>query len=1040
MSYLLLILATISCSRPKVLPQAIDLRVEYLLNPLGLDVPAPRLSWKMQKDVRGARQTAYRIRVATSDSLLLKNTPDLWNSGKIESGQSIQVAYQGKPLTSGMEASWDVQIWDEENQVSAWSDVAHWEMALMNPDDWKAEWIGAPEKLSTGKWKLPAPLIRKEINISKKIAKARVYISGLGYYELYINGQKVGDHVLSPNQTNYDRRKVEKWTEPNIGSMNTRVLYETFNITSLLKDGSNVLGAILGNGWYIQADWPDDTSLWYDTPRLIAQFELEYQDGSKELITTDKSWKASLSPIVYNGIHTGEIYDARLEQKSWNEAGFDDSKWLNAVAVRPPSGVLKSEVSPPDRITRMIRPISVTKTDTNTYRFDLGQMISGWARLKISGKKGTEIKLRFIEELGSTYSQTDTYILKGEGTENWEPRFTWHAFRYVDVIGSPVALTADNLEGCVVNTDIQESGTFECSNPLFNRILEIYRNTQLGNVHGGVPSDCPHRERRGYTGDGQISARAAIYNFDMSRFYTKWLGDISDAQNHKTGYVPNTAPYQDGGGGTAWGSAYVIVPWYMYEYYSDKQILEQHYSGMKHWVEFLKSQLNKDGILVNQGLGEWVPPALVDLPADFVNSCYYYYCYSLMAQISEALGNNSDKDYFTTLAVQAKTAINKTYFNAGTSEYSIDRQGANIFPLGFGIADTTNVESILGNLVKNIDKHQDHFDTGILATPLLLDVLTNLGRVDLAYTLMDQRDFPSFGYMIEKGATTIWETWQGDASHSHPMFGSVCAWLYRYLGGISSDPKAPGFKHSVIKPYPVRSLSYANTNYSTPYGDVQSNWKLENDDFILNVSVPANTTATVYVWNNPDGKITESGRSVRRNSHIRIVKKDGPFAVFDVESGNYQFESKGAVSNLKYPVLATPVIHLADTLTTIRDTVWVKITSDVSGAQIRYTTDNSDPSQNSTLYTQPFVVTQPSVVKAKTYLDNYPPSFIKSNFIDFVDPKQNGLTYRYLKVSGQSCLIFQNLKSRNRAWFISSGSTGFIRTRTNLPFNLTGNC
>lgn len=995
MSYLLILLVTISCTRQKVQPEATILRVEYLTDPVGLDVPAPRLSWKMKKDVRGARQTAYRIRVATSDSLLRNNIPDLWDSGKIESGQSIQLEYRGKPLTSGMKVSWEVQIWDEANQVSTWSEVAHWEMGLMDKNDWQAKWIGAPENLFPEHLKMAAPFFRKEINLTKKIVKARAYISGLGYYELYINGKKTGDQVLSPNQTNYDRRKVEKWPGTKIGNMNTRVLYQTFDIISFLKSGGNAFGVILGNGWYIQADRPDDTSLWYDTPRLIAQFDIEYEDGSKDLITTDESWKTSLSPILYNGIHSGEIYDARLEQKGWNETGFDDSKWVQATSVRPPTGTLKAQVSPFDRVTRTIRPVSVTQTEKGTYRFDMGQMISGWARLKISGAKGTEIKLRFTEEFGPTYGQTDTYILKGEGTEIWEPRFTWHAFRYVDVIGSPADLTADNLEGCVVNTDIHDAGTFECSNPLFNRILQNYRNTELGNVHGGIPSDCPHRERRGYTGDGQISAPAAIYNFDMSQFYTKWLGDISDAQNHQTGYVPNTAPYQDGGGGTAWGSACIIIPWYMYEFYGDRQILGKHYSGMKQWIEYLKSQLNKEGILVNQGLGEWVPPAIVDIPADFVNSCYYYYDCRLMAQISEALENTSDVDYYTILAAQAKTNINKVYFNSGKSDYSIGRQGANIFPLGFGITDKPNIEPVFANLVKNIDNHQDHFDTGILATPLLLDVLTDLGRVDLAYTLMNQRDFPGFGYMIEKGATTIWETWQGDASHSHPMFGSVCAWFYQYLGGISPDPKVPGFKHVLIKPYPVISLMYAKTIYPSPYGEIKSDWKIVDDDYYLNVSIPANTTATVYIRANSGGKITESGKPVQKNKQVQFVKNEGQFAIYKVESGDYQFVSKGAAGSLKKPVLATPIIHPADTLAQVHDSVLVKITSDVADAKIHFTIDKSEPDQNSPVFEKPFKVVKPTVVKARAYLDSYEPSFVKTNFIDFINAELNGLTFRY---------------------------------------------
>ena len=625
-NFFLLILVMVSCESSKTTapPEVINLRTEYVQNPVGMDVGAPRLSWQMKKDGRGARQTAYRVLAATNKEQLDANNADLWDSGKIDSDRSIQISYDGKPMQSGMKVSWKVQIWDEEKQQSAWSNVSHWEMGLLQPSDWQAKWIGAPESLTPGELKNGSPLFRKELTISKKVKQARAYISGLGYYELYINGSKIGDHVLSPNQTNYDRQKVEKWDESRIGNMSSTVLYETFDITTSLKTGGNGLGIILGNGWYKQADRPNDTMLWYDTPRLIAQFRIDYEDGSTELITSNEQWRSALSPILYNGLHSGEIYDARLEQKGWNEAGFDDSKWVNAVSVRPPTGILRGQISAPDRVTKTIQPISVTEPDKGVYRFDMGRLFSGWARIKLSGPKGTKIKLRFIEEFGPTYNQTDTYILKGEGVEVWEPRFTWHAFRYVDVFGSPAKLTLENIDGRVVNTDITKAGAFECSNTLLNKILDNYQWTQLGNVHGGVPSDCPHRERRGYTGDGQISARAAIYNFNMSQFYTKWLNDIADAQNHKTGYVPNTTPYQDGGGGTPWGSAYVIIPWYMYQYYGDTRILQNHYEGMKHWIEYMNNSLNKDGILANQGLGEWVPPEIVDIPADFVNSCYYY--------------------------------------------------------------------------------------------------------------------------------------------------------------------------------------------------------------------------------------------------------------------------------------------------------------------------------------------------------------------------------------------------------------------------------
>ena len=484
LSVLLFVLIVGSCGSLEKRNEIIDLKCEYLNNPLGIDVLSPRLSWEMSSTERGAKQKAYRILVATNEELLQNEMPDLWDSGKTESSQSIQVEYKGKSLKSGMKVFWKVKVWDEKGKALNWSQNANWEMGLLNKEDWQSKWIGAPQLLSKEEWKLPSPLFRKEIQIQKKIKRARAYISGLGYYELYINGEKVGNHVLSPNQTNYDHRDLQKWSEPRVGSMNTTVLYETYDITSNLQQGENALGAILGNGWYIQADRPMENWLWYDTPRLMAQFEIEYADGTRQIVTTDKSWKTSPSPVVYNGLHSGEIYDARMEQPGWNTSGFNDAGWEYAAAVRPPAGVFKAQMSPPDRVTRTIKPVSVTEQEKGIYRYDLGQMISGWACLKLSGPKGTEVKMRFIEELGPTYAQTDTYILKGEGIEVWEPRFTWHAFRYVELSGFPGKLTVDNLEGRVVNTDVKGAGSFECSDTLLNRILKNYRLTQLGNMHG----------------------------------------------------------------------------------------------------------------------------------------------------------------------------------------------------------------------------------------------------------------------------------------------------------------------------------------------------------------------------------------------------------------------------------------------------------------------------------------------------------------------------------------------------------------------------
>ena len=1030
----LIIFAVAACHQPSPKPEAIDLKCEYLTNPIGISVTSPRLSWKIKKGENGAAQTTYRIMAATNEELLQGEKSDLWDSGKILSDSSIQITYKGKSLASGMNIKWKVMVWDEKCRSSDWSAVSTWEMGLLQPSDWQAKWIGAPPSMTTKEVKLPSPQFRKEVAIHKKIKKATVYISGLGYYELYLNGQKVGDHLLSPNQTNYDRRQVEKWNEGNIGNMTTTVLYETFDITASLKQGGNAFGITLGNGWYIQADRQEDTMLWYDTPRCIAQVVIDYEDGTKDLVITDKDWKCAQSPILYNGIHSGEIYDARLEQKGWNEPGFDDSKWPNAISVRLPTGKLKGQVSPPDRITEVIHPVSMTLRSKGVYRFDMGRQFSGWARLKISGPKGTSINMKFTEELGPTYSQSDTYILKGEGTEIWQPRFTWHAFRYVDVSGSTTELTKANIEGLVVNTDVSNAGTFECSNNLLNKILLNYQRTQLGNIHGGIPSDCPHRERRGYTGDGQISAKAAIYNFELSQFYTKWLNDIRDAQNHQTGYVPNTTPYQDGGGGTAWGSAYVIIPWYMYLYYGDVQILKEHYPGMKHWVEFLNGQLNKAGLLTNQGLGEWVPPAVVELPAEYVNTCYFYYNCRLMEKVAKALNNNSDQSYFADRADDLANTINKTYLQ-NDGKYSIGKQGANTFPLGFGLTERGKIDLVFNSLVHNVvNDNNIHFDTGILATPLLLGVLTELGRADLAYTLMAQRDFPGFGYMIEKGATTIWETWQGDCSHSHPMFGSACAWFYEYLGGIKADPDHAGFKHSIIKPYPVSSLSFVNTTYPSQYGEIKSNWEFTGQDYHLNVTIPANTTGTVYVLASDKGSVSVTGKA----DEVQFLRMEGNNAVYNIKSGIYNFFSKSAKNLLHHPPLTSPIIYPADTLVNQNDTVTIRISSDVPEANIHFTLDGSEPNNQSLVYKSPIKLTNTAIIKAKVFMEGVAPSTIKTTFVNYIDTRTNGLTYSYYEGVWKKLPDVQNLPIAKQGVIYKVSLDKIIPTKDEFALKLEG--
>ena len=980
-----------SCSVDKEI-KVVNLKCEYLYNPLGIDAATPRLSWLIKTQKNNVNQKAYQILVSSDATKLKNNVGDLWNSDTVFSDQSTQINYDGTELKSRQKVFWKVRIWDEMQEVSEWSEISSWEMGLLNQSDWSAKWIS--------KKKFPKPIVgarnpaiyfRKEIKIKDGIENARVYISGLGYYELYINGEKVGDHVLSPNQTNYDKRKeVNSYLNGRLKNMSTRILYETHNVKSYLKKGKNVVSVIIGNGWYFQTERSEYLQLYYDTPRFISQFEMEYSDGSKQTTTSDESWKNGSGPILDNNLHSGEIYDARMEVLGWNKKGFDDRKWKNSKIVRSPEGKLHAQMSPPDRVVAKIKPVSISVPKIGVYRYDFGTMFSGWVKLKMEGKKGSELKLTYFEDNGNTYGQSDSYIFKGEGIEVWEPRFTWHSFRYVEVTGSNLPLVIDNLEGQVVHTDVQSAGTFKSSNKLFNRILSDFKKTQLDNMHGGVPTDCPHRERRGYTGDGQIAAQAAIYSLDMKSFYTKWLNDISDAQNKKNGYVPNTVPFHSGGGGTPWGSAYVLIPWYMYLYYGDVEILEKHYEGMKHYVEYLSTTTDKDGLIVESNLGEWVPPTATQIPASFVSSAYYYYNLTLMKNISNILNKKSDAKTFAKIKEETKRSFNKRYYKVDESSYSIGWQGANVFPLAFGLVPKENEENVFQSLVKNVEiTAKGHFDTGMMGTPYLLEVLTKYGRSDLAYTIMNRRDFPSFGYNIERGATTLWETWTGNESHSHPMFGSVTAWFFQCLGGMNPDPKDPGFKHSIIKPNIIEDLDFVNSNYASVYGEITSNWELKNGELKLSVTIPPNTTASVFVpGNNVDNTSVD-------NSNVDFIAIEDNYLHYEVSSGEYTFVSKNITEQIETPMLSIPVIDPPDSTLFSPDSVLVNIRQYSKNAKIRFTLDGTEPDENSKLFSDPFILRNSAVIKAKVFREGMEPGFVKRNKIVFIDSLKNGIDFKY---------------------------------------------
>ncbi len=875
-----------------------NLRCEYAEIPLGIDVLQPRLSWQLESSGQGVEQTAYQVLVSSNRDMLLAGHGDLWDSGKIASGDSSHVVYAGAALPSRARCFWSVRVWDQKHVRSDWSAPATWEMALLDPADWKARWIGAAQFPDTGEFYTPpAPCFRRTFQLPDAASSARVYISGLGFYELYCNGVKVGDQVLSPNQTNYDRRKLRHLIYPFDDKTSQRVAYLTYDVTSHLQPGRNSLGVILGNGWYNQRDRAAEGYMWYGAPRWIAQLEILLADGSRQTIVSDESWKVSSNgPILHDGIYTGERYDARLELEDWSTAGYDDASWLNAQSMPAPAGRLTAQISPPDRVLETIAPISSKKVGPQTTRFDFGQNLAGWVRLQVQGDAGASVPMRFIEDDGPSYGQSDCYILKGNKSEVYEPRFTWHGFRQVDVLASPGFLSRMKVAARVVHTDVQPVGSFACSNKLFNQIHRNALWSLQSNMHGGVPSDCPHRERLGYTADGHVAAEAAIFNFDMARFYTKWIDDMSDAQNRDTGFVPHTTPFEGGGGGPPWGSGYVVMPWLMYLYYGDRRILQNHYASMTRWVEYLKSRIDQDGIVSREepgswDLGEWATPTPVEIPRGLVNTCYYAYVAQLMAKTAQAIGKSQDVSYFRGLAQSAGTAVHRQFFDPQKNQYWTGQQGANIFPLAFGLVPPERTKPVFDRMVEIImTEHRGHFDTGIFGTRYVLDLLTSNGRGDVAYTMMNQNTYPGFGWQIARGATTLWENWNGKSSHNHAMFASVCGWFYRSLAGIAPDSDQPGFRHVTIQPHVLGDLTNVDASYRSSYGEIGSAWNKDSNGWHLNVKIPANCTATVLLPGADVSKMYEAGKSLAKSRKVRNVQSAQGRVACTVGSGHYAFE------------------------------------------------------------------------------------------------------------------------------------------------------
>ncbi len=894
-----------------------QLKCEYRSNPLGIDTLRPRLSWKLLSESRGQIQTAYQILAASSRDKLNDSDADLWNSRKVDSGNSINIEYTGVGLKSRQRVYWKVRAWDRLGKASPWSKAAWWEMAFLRDKDWNAKWINDGKKIPKNEIALykddPAPLFRKVFVLGKSIKAARLYITGLGYFEAYLNGGRVGDSVLDPAWTAYTKR----------------IFYSVYDVKSHLQQGENCIGVMLGNGWYN----PLPLRMWgwlnlrefltIGRPRFIAQLEITYADGTGETVHSDESWKVMDGPILRNNIYLGEVYDARLEINKWNLCGIDDHAWHLAVLAAEPLGKLQVLSLPPIRVTKILNPEAITQPSSGTYIVDMGQNFTGSVKYRFRAPRGTRIQCRYGELLYEDGSlnpmtsvcgqikgrrkdsdgneklvggpgspeiawQADTYITKGEDWEEYTPRFTFHAFRYIEISGYPSELSADQITGLHMNSDVSEVGSFSCSNEMFNDIQKMSKGTFLSNMFG-VQSDCPHRERFGYGGDIVATSEALMFNYDMAAFYAKAVQDWNDSALDE-GMLTDTAPYV---GikycGVGWALAHPLLQLNLYRYYGDRRLLEDQYAVSRRWLDLVQEEypdyIVKEGLSDHESLNATPPEQLV--------TPLYFYSARLLAQMAELLGHSADKEKYEDLSAEISSAYRGRFWSEDSSSFTPGTQTSQSFGLYLGLVPEKSKEKALLYLVRLIQDKQGHLTTGILGTPFMLDVLSRSGRADIACQIVNQKTFPGWGFMLEEGATTLWEHWEfsdDTFSHNHPMFGSVSQWFYNWLGGIQADPHAVGFDRIIIRPQIITDLEWVNCSYDSVRGRVTSDWYKKEGSLFFEIQIPVNADATVYLPALEKSRIFESGKAIEEVAGIKQLHKEEGAVIYRIGSGSYVFE------------------------------------------------------------------------------------------------------------------------------------------------------
>jgi alpha-L-rhamnosidase len=883
---------------------------------------------------RGQRQTAYRVLAASTPAALREGRADVWDSGRVPSAASIQVPYAGRPLRSGERVYWAVRVWDEAGRPSAYSAPAWWEMGLLAPADWGARWISAPGAAPATEaafyGERPAPLLRRAFTLAARpVRRARAYVTGLGYYELRLNGAKVGDHELDPGWTAYDRR----------------VLYAAYDVTAALRAGENVLGITLGSGWYDPLPLPMfgflelRETLPVGRPKAVLRLDVEYADGTRQAVVTDGSWRAAGGPLLKHNVYLGEVYDARRERPGWDAPGFDDRGWAPAVAAPPPGGRLLAQDVPPIKVGRLVRPVAVREPRPGVFMFDMGENFAGRVALRVRGAAGTRVRLRYGEALWpdgtlnvltSTYGQVkdwaavgrrdwaavdsgawwddgphaprtawqqDTYVLRGGGGETYRPRFTWHGFRYVEVRGYPGRPPLDALVGEALHSAVEPAGAFASSSALLNRVQAATLRTQLSNMFG-VQSDCPHRERFGYGGDMVAASGMALYNLDMAQFYAKAVRDFADAQRPNGGF-PEIAPdpgiavegLGGGAGPVGWGTAHPHLAWELYRHYGDRRLLEEQYPNVRRWVALLDRTARGDTL--HQDISDH--ESLTPKPAALTATAFHALNTRLAAAMARALGRAAEAAAYDSAAARVAGVFNARFLDPKTGRYGMGTQATQAFALALDLVPAERRAAALAALVDELGKFEGHVSTGIFGTRYLFEALTRYGRADLAYAAAAQRTFPGWGHMLDRGATTLWESWaypEHVASQNHPMFGSVGQWFYEGVLGIAAADDAVGFDRAVVRPNPVGDLTWARGHHRTVRGPLASAWRVDRGRFTLTVDVPVGVTADVHVPAARLDDVREGGRPLAAAPGVHVVGLDGDRAVVRVGSGRYEFASR----------------------------------------------------------------------------------------------------------------------------------------------------